>query len=149
MVQICIFSNCNGETGSYDVIKPESSTLHRCCFPLTSKLFHVSDYEQVQDSFHNPSNRALHHWNFPRLHVLASQARSRVPNGGCWLHSNLCMENAHLCRSYLHRTERDFIRVRLVPSTALRHVNLSPPALRRQEADTKVAECESAPTSRA
>ena len=27
MIQICNFPNCNGDTGDYDVIKPENSTL--------------------------------------------------------------------------------------------------------------------------
>ena len=27
MTQICIFPNCNGDTGDYDVIKAENSTL--------------------------------------------------------------------------------------------------------------------------
>ena len=28
MIQICIFPNCNRDTGEYDVIEPENSTLH-------------------------------------------------------------------------------------------------------------------------
>ena len=33
MFQICISSNCNRDTGDYDVIKPENSTF-MCCSPL-------------------------------------------------------------------------------------------------------------------